>query len=66
VPAENVPATGDEVQKKRRRRRRRGGKGRQPEVGAAQGTTSSTVTRWTVIGAVVAGAAALAAWLALH
>ena len=58
----------DETQKKRRRRRRRrgGGKGRPDGVPTTQGPLGVSKQRWAVIGAVIAGAAALAAWLALH
>jgi len=58
----------DEGQKKRRRRRRRRGGGQKAAEGAGPevAATSPKATRWAVIGAVVAGAAAVVAWLALH
>ena len=58
----------DEGQKKRRRRRRRRGGGQRAAEGAGPevAATSPKATRWAVIGAVVAGAAAVVAWLALH
>jgi len=58
----------DEGQKKRRRRRRRRGGGQKAAEGAGPevATTSPKAARWAVIGAVVAGAAAVVAWLALH
>ena len=74
TPAAPVPAVADaaaaaaeEAPKKRRRRRRRRGGGKTP----AEGTPTSsapmmTKQRWAVVGAVIAGAAALAAWFALH
>lgn len=66
--ADAVVAVVDETQKKRRRRRRRrgGGKGQPDGVPTTQGPLGMSKQRWAVIGAVIAGAAALAAWLALH
>jgi ATP-dependent RNA helicase RhlB len=65
--ADEAIATTDDGQKKRRRRRRRrgGGKGNADSSTTLNATTTRT-QRWAVIGAVVAGAAALMAWLALH
>ena len=60
-----VPASEDGQKKRRRRRRRRGGKGGPDAQGGAT-VTGSASRRWALVGAVVAGAAAIVAWLALH
>jgi ATP-dependent RNA helicase RhlB len=65
--AADAPATAaeDGQKKRRRRRRRRGGKGAS-EAQGSNPAAAPAVRRWALVGAVVAGAAALVAWLALH
>jgi ATP-dependent RNA helicase RhlB len=65
IPTEGVNLT-EEGPKKRRRRRRRGGKGNSSAAVVNEAPRSTSKSRWAVIGVVVAGAAALVAWLALH